>query len=494
LAATQLVLDTSKLQGGSSTRFRVLASNGLTNASAEVGPINLVQTPVLVAPTATVDLHAAVVTQGIERTFVVSNTGDGPLQINAFVSSASQFRVNLATPAFILAGEKLDIPIQFVPSGAGTVSGTLRIDSNDPSRPSVTVGLAGRGIVSPAPEIAVTPSTLAFGNVQSGKGQTQNLTIVNHGPSPLDLTQLTISGTGFTLATTPVAATLAVDAKLEIPVRFAPKSIGAVAGTVTISSSDPISPQVQVPLTGTGTAGSAAAPPAVTAGGIVSAASFTAPLSRGALGAIFGTNLASGTQTTSTVPWVRLMAGAKVIIAGIEAPLYYVSPTLIDFQVPYEVPLGTVSVVVSRDGFESDPVNVTIAQNAPGIFGYPRTPTAFDPVIVHLDGSLVTPSNPAKPNEVLLAFITGVSEFAIHPPTGDVARVAPLPWALSESQASVGTAFVEILYLGLTPGFIGLGQVNLKMPPSFPVGSTSLPLRLRVGSSDAPQVNLAVAP
>jgi uncharacterized protein (TIGR03437 family) len=185
------------------------------------------------------------------------------------------------------------------------------------------------------------------------------------------------------------------------------------------------------------------------------------------------------------------MKGAKVLIAGIEAPLYYVSDGLIDIQVPNEVPLGTVSVVVSLNGVESTPVNVQIAETSPGVFGYPRTATDYDPVIVHLDAQLVTPSNPAKAGEFLLVFLTGVGELMGSPQTGNVAQLNPLPAALAPTTVTLGGAPVQTLFMGHTPGFIGLGQLNIKLPDTLPAGN-KLPLRIRVGNGTAPDVFLAV--
>ncbi|MEP6963373.1 MAG: hypothetical protein ABI995_14930 [Acidobacteriota bacterium] len=272
--------------------------------------------------------------------------------------------------------------------------------------------------------------------------------------------------------------------------RFVPTAAGAPNGTLTLISNDLSRANLTVALIGTATAAGNAKLPSITAGGVVNAASFLPPLSRGALGTIFGTDLANAAQTVSVVPWQRLMSGAKVLVAGFEAPLYYVSPGQINFQVPYEVPIGSVSVVVSRDGFESAPRTVTITDNALGVFGYARTATAFDPIIIHLDGQLVTPGNPATAGEYLLAFVTGV-DVGTYPVTGDISPVFPLPAAVAETTVTLGGAPVQSLFTGLTPGFIGLGQMNLRLPLTLPAGS-SLPLSLRVGAAPAITVNLAV--
>jgi uncharacterized protein (TIGR03437 family) len=310
----------------------------------------------------------------------------------------------------------------------------------------------------------------------------------------LNVTQLTIAGSGFALATaSPAPFTLQVNETREILVRFVPTGVGAANGTLTLISNDPVNANLGVALTGAGTAGGNANLPTITAGGVVNAASFRPGLTRGALGTVFGTNMATGTQTVSVVPWPTQMAGAKVLVGGIEAPLYFVSAGQINFQVPFEVPLGNVQVIVSRDGFESAPQTAAITENAPGVFGYARTAQAFDPIVIHLDGTLVTPDKPARAGEFVIAFITGIGGLAQLPQTGNVTGVYPLPTALAPSTVTLGGAAVDALFTGLTPGFIGLGQMNLKLPATLPAGS-ALPLKIRIGSGEAPEVNLAVAP
>lgn len=40
--------------------------------------------------------------------------------------------------------------------------------------------------------------------------------------------------------------------------------------------------------------------------------------------------------------------------------------------------------------------------------------------------------------------------------------------------ANGGGTTANVLYAGLTPGYVGLYQVNVQVPPSTPVGPTSL--------------------
>jgi uncharacterized protein (TIGR03437 family) len=237
---------------------------------------------------------------------------------------------------------------------------------------------------------------------------------------------------------------------------------------------------------------SASAGPRITAGGIVNAASFVAPLARGSLATIFGSALAGGIAQANQLPLTTTLGGVQVTVAGTPAPLVYVSPTQINFQVPFEAPTsGNVAVVVTNGGSPSPPQNAAMAEYAPGVFTYARTATALDPIIVHLDNTLVTPSSPATAAEYLVIYATGVGTFDHPPATGAAASASPLAMASVTPTVMVGSAQASVLFAGLTPGYVGLVQINIQLPSSLPSGS-SLPLVVSFGASAAPAVSLSV--
>jgi len=233
--------------------------------------------------------------------------------------------------------------------------------------------------------------------------------------------------------------------------------------------------------------------PQISAGGIVNAASFQAPLTRGALASIFGSNLAGGIAGATQIPLPRTLGGVQVTVAGTLAPLVYVSPGQINFQVPFEAPItGNVAVVVMRDGTPSTPQNAAMAEYAPGVFTYARNATTLDPVILHGgDNSLVTPSSPATANEILVIYATGAGSFDHPPATGNPASDTPVANTLVTPTVKIGGASAQVQFAGLTPGLVGLLQINIQLPATLPAGN-SLPLVIAFGTSTAPIVNLAV--
>jgi uncharacterized protein (TIGR03437 family) len=112
--------------------------------------------------------------------------------------------------------------------------------------------------------------------------------------------------------------------------------------------------------------------PAITPGSVVNGASYLGVLAPGALATLYGTNLADGTYTNaidSNGNFVKTLGNVTVTVGGTPAALVYVSPTQINFQVPWEVAPGpAVNVHVTRDGVPSQVETVTIASSAPSMF------------------------------------------------------------------------------------------------------------------------------
>ncbi len=91
--------------------------------------------------------------------------------------------------------------------------------------------------------------------------------------------------------------------------------------------------------------------------GLENAASYQPTLTyTGAIATIFGTNLANATASAKVVPLPLELGGTAVMVGGVAAPLFYVSPTQINFQVP-----ANGSVVVSTAAGNSAPYDPTMA-------------------------------------------------------------------------------------------------------------------------------------
>ncbi len=129
------------------------------------------------------------------------------------------------------------------------------------------------------------------------------------------------------------------------------------------------------------------------------------PLAPGMIVQIYGSNLASQVAVGSNIPLTTSLNNTSVIIGGVAAPLYFVSPGQINAQVPFELKSGTsYQVIVNANGALSTPNPIQLAGDAPGIASF----ASGGIIAEHGDGSLVTEAAPAAPGEYIVFFVSGM--------------------------------------------------------------------------------------
>ena len=197
------------------------------------------------------------------------------------------------------------------------------------------------------------------------------------------------------------------------------------------------------------------------------------------------------TASASDTPLPTELAAARVEVNGVLAPLFFVSPNQINLQIPYEAGgAASAGVVVRRNGVDSLSETVQIAPYAPGVFANSAT---GEPIVIrHPDGSLINAANPAQPGDVLIIFLTGVGDVSNPPPTGATALGSPLSAANVLPSVTVGGAQAQVFFAGLTPGFVGLAQINIQLADPLPAGN-SLGMVVDFAGSASQPVNLPVA-
>lgn len=128
---------------------------------------------------------------------------------------------------------------------------------------------------------------------------------------------------------------------------------------------------------------------------------------------------------------------------------------------PLEVGLGQTAIVVTRAGIASAPAEVTIAQIAPGLF----QTAAGRAAVLNQDGAANDVLNPAAPNSIVSAFLTGQGAVDHPAATGWPALADPLSLTASDVKATFdGQTSAKVLFAGLAPTLVGVLQVNLRVP------------------------------
>ncbi|HEY6392401.1 MAG TPA: SMP-30/gluconolactonase/LRE family protein [Bryobacteraceae bacterium] len=227
--------------------------------------------------------------------------------------------------------------------------------------------------------------------------------------------------------------------------------------------------------------------PVLSANGVVNAATFLPKVSPGALASIFGTNFASGniSATGSTLPTV--LGPVSVTVNNRNAPLLFVSPTQVNFQVPWETGLGNATISVIVNGLISNSVSVPVLSAAPGLFVLP----SGGAVVQNSDFTLNSPSNPAKSGSTIIAYLTGSGPVSPAVASGARASADPLSIVISSKGATIGSTAATVSFAGLAPGFVGLLQMNIVVPSTLAAGDYPLTITINGESSNSATISVS---
>jgi uncharacterized protein (TIGR03437 family) len=221
---------------------------------------------------------------------------------------------------------------------------------------------------------------------------------------------------------------------------------------------------------GLSSAGYVAAPsrPSVSDGGIMVWGG-TRALSPGAVAVISGTGFGPEAQA-SAVPLPRTLGNTFAAVEGVRAPLFGVAPEAIQILVPGDMAAGSASVVISLDGSLSGPAVTQVLPATPAIFA-----------VVHADGSAVSQRSPPLAGEELVIYTVGLGAVTSNLPIDAAAPLDPLAVTAAIPQVFLGSLPMPVVFSGLTPGYLGLYQVNVMAPASLPPDAGTLPCGLTQG-------------
>jgi hypothetical protein len=100
--------------------------------------------------------------------------------------------------------------------------------------------------------LAVSSSSVSFGNVQVGSKQNQSVTLTNSGTASITVSAATVSGSGFSLDAVTLPLTVAVGQNQTLRMSFAPQTAGTANTTLAVTS-NASNGTLDVALSGTGT-------------------------------------------------------------------------------------------------------------------------------------------------------------------------------------------------------------------------------------------------
>ena len=152
-------------------------------------------------------------------------------------------------PRTLQPGENLGITATFSPTEATRAQGAVVVRTNLTSVPELQAALVGQG---EGPKFVVAPPAVTFGT-ERGPGQYRRFVVAtNAGSSDVQISSLGLTGDPeLRLGATPgLPLRLGPGESVNVEVQFAPQTVGAFDGSLTIISDDPSTPMVTLPVTG----------------------------------------------------------------------------------------------------------------------------------------------------------------------------------------------------------------------------------------------------
>ena len=213
---------------------------------------------------------------------------------------------------------------------------------------------------------------------------------------------------------------------------------------------------------------------------------------------IYGTNLASTTRSWAGADFSgnnapTALDGVQVTIGGQKAFLDYISPGQVNAQLPSTIGVGTWQLTVGTATATSAPVNLKVNTTQPALLA----PASFriggsQYVVAQLpDGSYVLPtgaiagvnSRPAQPGETIVIYGIGFGTVVPDLPAGQI--VTQSNQLSAPLQIQFGLTAAQVVYAGLAPGYLGLYQFNVVVPPV--TDSNLVPLTFNLGGAAGTQ-------
>ena len=494
-----------------------------------VSAANAPNSPQVVTIVLTVAAPNTNLTPSLDKTgliFVASPNGANPATQNitlfnptsAPVSFSSSIAVSATTPGDLFstsistgtltAGQSLAVSVQATTSApAGIYSGTVNFSF---------AGASSR--------VANLLLILAPGATPSGSEKPGSEKPRASGCTPTKLVPVfTLLGNNFTVpAAWPTPIEAAIDDDCGSPL---------TAGTVVVSFSNgdpplnltsnndgnwsvtwpPVNPrpsgitltltavQQETNLTGTAQIGGGvtmnASVPIVSPGGVVETASYSAPAAPGNIVAIFGTNLASPGASATSVPLPDTLANSSVIFAGQTLPLFYAGNAQMNAVLPYGITPNTrYQLVVESAGNVSVPQNVLIGVARPAVFTVDSSGQGQGQIYwydANGDQILAGPNSPATTGDALVIYSSGLGEVTPPLTVGTATPLGFLTNTVGTVTVTIGGIQAPVAFAGLTPGSVGLYQINVTIPHGLS-NNSAMPLQIFVDGQSSPAVTFAL--
>jgi minor extracellular serine protease Vpr len=199
---------------------------------------------------------------------------------------------------------------------------------------------------------------------------------------------------------------------------------------------------------------------------------------------IYGTALSDATQVESTTSLPVALSDVSVSFdgAGMSLPghLHFVSPGQVNVQIPWEFQGQTsVYMKVTASLLPSAVYLMKLTDYSPGIFA----------TVDYTSGTVVTTTSGVKRGDTLIIYANGLGPVNNRPASGEASPDTPAT-TTTIPKVTIGGVDVPVAFSGLTPGSVGLYQINVTVPSNTPVGTQ--PMVVSIGGVSSSPVNVPV--
>lgn len=216
------------------------------------------------------------------------------------------------------------------------------------------------------------------------------------------------------------------------------------------------------------------------------------PVAAGSWATAFGAFAGVTNTQASDVPLPKTLGGVTVTVDGIEAPLYFVSATQLNFLIPGAATAGLKDVSVRTAGATLTG-RVRVVTTGPGLFTKDNSISPPRGAVLNQDSAENTQNAPARRGQVVQIFATGPGAVSATVADGANAPATSLVNTRSTPQVFIGGVSANVQFSGLAPNLIGLWQINAFVPEQ-PFVAGRVPVRVFMDGVDSNEVSIFVAP
>ena len=229
----------------------------------------------------------------------------------------------------------------------------------------------------------------------------------------------------------------------------------------------------------------------------------------GSIASVYGLNPSTESVGADVVPLPTSLGGGMLHMTpqslalrfdgDVAVPQFFSSPGQQNVQIPWEMEgfsSATITAILGQE--QSAPVDVEIVPYNPGLFSTNARGFGQGSIqIVGAGGALAGPispftvARPAKKCEYITIWATGLGPVTHPPATGAPASYDPLAHTMTLPKVTIGGVAAPVFFSGLAPLFVGLYQINVKVPEEAPTGN-AIEVIVTIGGVSSNVVTIAV--